>query len=85
MKPSGVSLAVRRLLRKADIKPPKAGPHTLRHTFALRFIMAGGDVFSLQRIMGHQSVETTMIYVYMSDSLLAAQHSRYSPMAGYHF
>ena len=82
---SGVTLAIRRALRQANILPPKAGPHVLRHTFALHYIMRGGDVFSLQRIMGHQSVKTTMIYVYMSANDLVAQHSRYSPMADHRF
>ena len=81
----GISLTIRRLLYQAGIMPPKAGPHTLRHTFALRYIMRGGDVFSLQRILGHRSVETTMIYVNMSADHLVAQHSRYSPMAEHHF
>lgn len=85
MTTSGISLTIRRLLYQAGIMPPKAGPHTLRHTFALHYIMRGGDVFSLQRILGHRSVETTMIYVNMSADHLVAQHSRYSPMADHHF
>ena len=47
----GVSLAVRRTMYKARLTPPKAGPHTLRHTFALRFIRMGGSVAVLQRLL----------------------------------
>jgi site-specific recombinase XerD len=77
---SGVQQAVRRSMYRAGILPPKAGPHLLRHTFGKLYILAGGDVFSLQRIMGHRSLETTMIYVHMNNSDLVAQHARFSPL-----
>lgn len=57
----------------------RGGPHALRHTFATEFIRAGGDVFSLQRILGHASVSTTMVYVHLAVGDLQAQHARYSP------
>ncbi len=40
----------------------------------------GGDVASLQRILGHTKIETTMLYVQMSNSLVTQQHRRFSPM-----
>ena len=58
---SGVAQCVRRTLSDAGYAPPRAGAHMLRHTFGRSYIMAGGDVFSLQRIMGHRDVSTTMI------------------------
>ena len=78
---SGVQQAVRRCMYRAGLTPPRAGPHTLRHTFGRLYIMAGGDAFSLQRIMGHRNLATTMIYVYMSHEDLARQHAQFSPMA----
>ena len=44
-------------------KIPRLHIHLLRHTFATRFIMAGGDVSWLQAVMGHEQIETTMRYV----------------------
>ena len=79
---SGIQLAIRRVMSRAGIIPPKSGPHLLRHTFAVRYLMNGGDVFSLQRIMGHSSVQSTMIYVHMSAWHLSRQHRQFSPLVG---
>ena len=79
---AGLQLIVRRCMKKAGFKPPKIGPHMLRHTFGLQYVMNGGDPFSLKRIMGHQDIESTMIYVNMSTEIVAQQHRKFSPMAG---
>ena len=36
--------------------------HVFRHTFASHFMMNGGDILVLQRILGHQKIEQTMTY-----------------------
>lgn len=72
---------VRRQMLRAGFKPPKIGPHTLRHTFGTQYVLNGGDMFSLRRIMGHSRVETTILYAEMSDTLVAQQHRKFSPMA----
>ena len=77
---NGVQQAIRRTMYRAGIYPPGAGPHTLRHTFGRMYLMAGGDVRSLQRIMGHSKVESTMRYVRMSTRDLIEQHRRYTPL-----
>ena len=76
----GLQSVVRRSMRRAGFDVPKIGPHTLRHTFGVKYIRNGGDVFSLQKIFGHAKVETTMIYVDMSNSVVASQHRKFSPM-----
>ena len=40
--------------------------HTLRHTFASRHVMAGTDLATLQRLMGHSSITTTMRYAHLA-------------------
>lgn len=42
---------------KADLN--RFGPHTLRHTFATRYLQGGGDIYILSKILGHASVEVT--------------------------
>ncbi len=70
--------AATRALRRANLP---AGPHALRHTFGRLYIMAGGDVFSLQRIMGHRDIATTKQYVDMDVRDIRIQHGQFSPLA----
>ena len=52
--------------------------HTLRHTFAVNYIRNGGDVFRLQRVLGHSTLEMTRKYVNLQTSDLQAVHERLS-------
>jgi len=74
----GAYLAVRRCLQRGGIR--KGGPHLLRHTFGRLYIRAGGDQFSLQRILGHSDVRTTSIYVELEMRDVVEQHRKYSPL-----
>src|SRR5262249_8010484 len=38
---------------------PHLSPHTLRHTFAMRFLQADGDIYVLSKLLGHSSVSIT--------------------------
>lgn len=51
--------------------PPGQRTHVLRHTFASHFMMNGGDVLTLQKILGHQSITMTMRYAHLSPDHLA--------------
>lgn len=55
-----------RLKKKTGITRLK--PHLLRHTFATRYLMNGGDAFSLQMILGHTSLEMTRKYSHLASS-----------------
>ena len=52
-----------RLGRRAKIKGVRVSAHTWRHTFAINFLAQGGDVYVLSRLMGHESVQVTEVYL----------------------
>jgi integrase/recombinase XerC/integrase/recombinase XerD len=54
--------------------------HLCRHTFATRFLINGGDVFSLQQILGHSTLAMVSHYVNLASSHVVIQHQRYSPL-----
>lgn len=66
--------------KQFNIKGVRVSPHTFRHTFAKRYLMNGGDVFSLQKILGHSSLAVVQNYVHMASDDVLVQHKRFSPV-----
>jgi site-specific recombinase XerD len=54
--------------------------HLCRHTFATRYLINGGDVFTLQQILGHSTLEMVRHYVNLASNHVAMQHQRFSPL-----
>lgn len=61
-----VKMLFARLKKKTGIQRLK--PHLLRHTFATRYLMNGGDLFSLQMILGHSTLEMTRKYSHLASA-----------------
>jgi integrase/recombinase XerD len=61
--------------KKAGIK--RCYPHKLRHTSSVMYLRNGGDPFSLQKKLGHSSLQMTRHYANLADSDVRAQHLRY--------
>lgn len=64
----------------AGIKNIRVSPHTFRHTFAKYYLLNNGDVMTLQKILGHSSIEMVRKYVNMTHKDILEQHNKFSPM-----
>lgn len=51
--------------------PDGQAVHVLRHTFATHFMMNGGNIISLQKILGHADISQTMTYAHFSPDYLS--------------
>ena len=76
----GLRFLVRRLAVAARVDGVRCSPRTFRHTFAIEFLRAGGNVFTLQQILGHTHLAMTQRYVAVAEADVVNQHRRFSPV-----
>jgi len=73
-----VKILIRRLTTKTGIK---VYGHKLRHTFAITYLRNGGDVFTLQYLLGHATLQMTQRYLQSLNAQDAiSAHRKYSPL-----
>jgi len=77
---SGIQQMLRRSGRTAGVTGVRCSPHTFRHTFAKYYLLNGGDIFSLQKILGHSSLASVRIYINLFAADLKKQHQHFSPV-----
>jgi site-specific recombinase XerD len=75
---NGLKLVFSRLAKKSGVARLHA--HFCCHTFATRFLINGGDVFSLQQILGHSSLVMVRNYVNLASNHIVIQHQKFSPL-----
>jgi len=73
-----VKMLFTRLKKKTGIT--RLRPHLLSHTFATRYLMNGGDTFSLQMILGHTSLEMTRCYSHLASSYAVMNFRNFSTL-----
>ncbi len=71
--------AFRCAYQRCGFHTPGQVTHILRHTFASHYMMGGGDILTLQRILGYSSITVTMRYAHLSPEHLESA-VRYSPL-----
>lgn len=71
---------VRKCMDKAGVAGPKRGSHCLRHSLATNFLANGGDLSTLQQIMRHKNIATTMKYIHIDKRTVVLRHNQYSPL-----
>lgn len=69
-------LGLATVMKAAGVKVPEREWHAMRHTFSSQFMMAGGNILTLQKLLGHGSVQMTMIYAHLAPDFMASEVAR---------
>jgi site-specific recombinase XerD len=76
MSKSNVQLIIKNSAKRANIKK-HVTPHILRHSFATNFVRNNGGVRHLSKLLGHASLNTTMIYTHVEDPELMSFYNKF--------
>ncbi len=77
--PSGIEKRFHVYVKRAGITKPGLSVHSIRHSCATHLIDAGADIRYVQELLGHESVETTVIYTHMSGENMKKSYKSHHP------
>lgn len=75
---SGIRKTIYRLSAEAGIH--RVNPHRLRHTFAILFLRNGGNIYALQKILGHTTLDMVKRYLALAQTDVDTAHAKASPV-----
>ena len=76
---STVRYLLKRHLQEAGIRKPGVTPHSIRHSCATHLLMHGADIRYVQELLGHDSLDTTVVYTPQIADGLKRMHRMYHP------
>ncbi len=75
----GIEMLFKRLRTRTGIKGKRVSAHIFWHTFAVRYLMLGGNIFSLQGLFEHEDISTIKNYMHLNDVNVQAQKRKFRP------
>ena len=69
-------LGLPRVWRASGLREVAHPFHILRHSFASHYVMSGGNILALQKILGHASIEMTLVYAHLAPDFLEGELDR---------
>jgi integrase/recombinase XerD len=78
LNPDSLRHLIIRIAEKAGVKD--AHPHKFRHTFAITYLRSGGDIFTLQELLGHATLDMVRHYAHIAQVDVELAHRKASPV-----
>lgn len=80
LKLSGANSIFQTLKKNLGLSGKRYSAHIWRHTFAKSYLLNGGDLFTLQEMLGHADIETTKIYINLTKQEVKMQNEQFNPL-----